>query len=178
MTPQEILDFWFKELEPQQWFQPDPALDQLITQRFQKIHQQATCCELYPWRSTAQGRLAEVLILDQFSRNIYRGQAQAFSADPLALALAQEAVQLGLDQELAPEQRAFLYLPYMHSESAKIHEVALKLFAQPGLETNLKFEIEHKEIIDRFGRYPHRNKALGRASTPEEAEFLKTHAGF
>ena len=113
-------------------------------------------------------------MLDQFSRNINRGEAQAFANDALALGLAQEAVAAGADRLLAPAERAFLYMPYMHSESAAIHALAVALFSQPGLEHNLDFELRHKAIIDRFGRYPHRNAVLGRASTAEEAAFLQT----
>jgi uncharacterized protein (DUF924 family) len=113
------------------------------------------------------------MVLDQFSRNIHRDTAAAFANDALALALAQEAVARGSDRELPVPHRAFLYLPWMHSESPTIHEEALRLFAQPGLEHNLEFERQHKAIIDRFGRYPHRNEALGRASTQEELAFLR-----
>ena len=116
--------------------------------------------------------MAEIIVLDQFSRNIYRDQAQAFAYDSLALALAQEAISLQLDAQLSPEQRSFLYMPFMHSESKLMHEYALKLFQRLGNEINLSFEKKHKIIIDRFGRYPHRNEILGRTSTAEELEFL------
>lgn len=122
----------------------------------------------------ASGRLAEIIVLDQFSRNIHRGQARAFACDPLALALAQTAVAVKADRELEVGRRAFLYMPYMHSESPAIHVLAVSLFGQPGLEGNLDFELRHKEIIDRYGRYPHRNAILGRPSTTEEMDFLKT----
>lgn len=112
-------------------------------------------------------------MLDQFSRNVYRNEAKAFANDALALALAQEAVAHCLDSQLPVQQRAFMYLPYMHSESLAIHNVALQLFDQPGLEGNLDFEIKHRDIIERFGRYPHRNEMLGRESSAEEIEFLK-----
>ena len=113
-------------------------------------------------------------MLDQFSRNIYRDKAESFEQDALALALAQEIVRLELDKKLPINQRSFAYLPYMHSESKLIHEQAVKLFEQPGLENNLKFEHLHKKIVDRFNRFPHRNEILGRKSTREELEFLKT----
>ena len=112
-------------------------------------------------------------MLDQFSRNLFREDPRAFAQDGLALALAQEAISLQLDQQLSPKQRSFLYLPFMHSESKLIHEFALKLFQRLGNETNLAFEKKHKVIIDHFGRYPHRNAVLGRVSTAEEIEFLK-----
>jgi uncharacterized protein (DUF924 family) len=173
MTEETIIDFWFKELTPDQWFEKDKGLDGEIARRFGGVHAQAVNGELSSWRSTPEGRLAEVIVLDQFSRNIFRDQPGMFAADPLALALAQDAIQSGDDTRLEARKRAFLYLPFMHSESRAIHEIALKLFSAPGLESNLKFERLHKSIIDRFGRFPHRNAILGRESTPEEIEFLK-----
>ena len=169
----EILHFWFEELEPSQWWVKDEDLDRLIVDRFAEIHKQAARCELFAWRENAEGRLAEIVVLDQFSRNMFRGAPQAFSSDPLALALAQEAVAGGFDQQLPLEKRSFIYLPFMHSESIKIHEVAEKLYSQPGFEENLECEIKHKKIIERFGRYPHRNAILGRDSSEEEIEFLR-----
>jgi len=174
MNPHSILDFWFSEIDPKQWWQRSDAFDQLIRDRFAHSHEAAGRCEFFGWRDSAQGRLAELIVLDQFSRNLYRDDARAFACDPLALGLAQTAVALGCDRELDPVRRAFLYMPYMHSESALIHEQAVSLFSAPGLEYNLSFELRHKAIIDRFGRYPHRNAALGRASSAEEIEFLKT----
>lgn len=170
--PMSILDFWFKEITPKQWWQKSSDFDQLIAHRFGELHQAATRCELYEWRNSAQGRLAEIIVLDQFSRNIYRDQPQAFASDNLALILAQEAVSKKADLELNPTERAFLYMPYMHSESLMIHEVAVNLFKQPGMENNFEFELKHKAILDRFGRYPHRNVILGRDSTAEETKFL------
>jgi uncharacterized protein (DUF924 family) len=139
----------------------------------------AARCELLAWRSTAQGRLAEILVLDQFSRNIHRDTPHAFAQDALALALAQEMVAAGHDQTLPPLQRAFVYMPYMHSESPLIHTHGAQLFAQAGLENNLDFELRHQAIITRFGRYPHRNATLGRSSTDAELAFLaEPGAGF
>lgn len=171
---QAILDFWFKETSPKLWWAKSDEFDQQIGKRFGTLHQAACRCELEGWRDTAAGRLAEIIVLDQFSRNIYRDRPAAFAQDALALALAQTAVAVGADAELDPTRRAFLYLPYMHSESLQIHTQAVKLFSQPGLEGNLDFELRHKAIIDRFGRYPHRNAILGRPSTLEEAAFLQT----
>jgi uncharacterized protein (DUF924 family) len=145
-----------------------------IESRFGALHVAAEHCELYSWRESAKGRLAEIIILDQFSRNIYRDHPKAFACDNLALALAQTAVQFNADHELNAMQRAFLYMPYMHSKSLPIHMLAVSLFSQPGMEGNLELELRHKTIIERFGRYPHRNKILGRVSTEDEIEFLKT----
>lgn len=173
LSADDVKQFWFEELNSAQWFKKDPAVDQIIVRRFSHLYRQAVQCELYHWRITPQGRLAEIIVLDQFPRNIYRDSAKAFASDALALALAQEAVRQGDDRVLPPVERSFLYMPYMHSESPAIHSQAMELFDQPGLEENLRFEARHKDIIDRFGRYPHRNSLVGRESTPEEVEFLK-----
>jgi uncharacterized protein (DUF924 family) len=170
---QAVLAFWFEALTPAQWFKKDHKIDRTIWEQFGALHALAAQCECYAWRQTPQGRLAEIIVLDQFSRNIYRDEARAFATDALALALAQEAVVAKADAELTSEQRAFLYMPFMHSESTAIHNTAMQLFNQPGLENNLAVEVRHKAIIDRFGRYPHRNIRLGRTSTDEEMAFLK-----
>jgi len=171
-TPDEVLAWWFEELEPAQWFRRDPALDAEIARRFGGCLEAARRGELWRWREGPAGRLAEVIVLDQFSRNIHRDTPAAFAADALALVLAQEAVARGDDAPLPPVRSAFLYMPFMHSESAAIHEQALRLFDQPGLERHLGVEHRHRDIILRFGRYPHRNAILGRISTPEELAFL------
>ncbi|WII72593.1 DUF924 family protein [Bdellovibrio sp. 22V] len=172
-TPNDILDFWFEEIDPSFWFMKDELFDQRLRARFHKAHEETVAGVTALWRNSPEGRLAEVIVLDQFSRNMFRNSPQAFASDPLALHLAQEAVRVGDDQKLPTVQKSFLYMPYMHSESREIHEKAVTLFSQPGLEDSLKYELQHKAIIDRFGRYPHRNKVLGRTSTPEEIEFLK-----
>jgi uncharacterized protein (DUF924 family) len=170
---QSVLQFWFNEITPAQWWKVNSAFDKLVAERFGDIHAQAVRAELFEWRSTAKGRLAEVIVLDQFSRNIYRGTRRAFEADTLALALAQEAVLSNVDAALSQEERNFLYMPYMHSESKQIHAVAEPLFKEKTPESIHNFELRHKAIIDRFGRYPHRNEILGRESTSEELAFLK-----
>lgn len=172
MSATEVIKFWFEEIEPKQRFAKDPAFDELIRSRFGELHKRARAGLLYTWREHPLDALAEIIILDQFSRNMFRDSAEAFAYDTLALVLAQEAVRRKLDAELDLRKKAFLYMPFMHSESAEIHEIALYLFGQPGLEDNFNFELKHKEIIARFGRYPHRNAVLGRESTPEELEFL------
>jgi uncharacterized protein (DUF924 family) len=172
MHPQSILHFWFTELTHKQHFAKDAALDEAIRTRFGATLEAAARCELFAWRATPEGRLAEVLVLDQFSRNVYRDTARAFAQDALALVLAQELVASGQDRSLPLAQRSFAYMPYMHSESALVHAQAVTLFSQLGNENNLNFELRHKAIIDRFGRYPHRNTILGRTSTPEELVFL------
>lgn len=174
MTVDRVLAFWFQELKPSDWFKKSEELDLLIRDQFEGTLTRAVRGELSQWRETAKGRLAEIIVIDQFSRNIYRGLPESFLYDPLALVLAQEAVRAGADVELSRDEKGFLYMPYMHSESLKVHEDAVRLFSQPGQEQRLEFELKHKKIIERFGRYPHRNGILGRISTPDENEFLKT----
>jgi uncharacterized protein (DUF924 family) len=169
----EVLKFWFEDIDPRAWWKVDPAFDGQLADRFGMLLEQAARGELYGWRAAPSGRLAEIIVLDQFSRNVFRNTPRAFAQDPMALVLAQEAVAAGVHHELEPVRRAFLFLPYMHSESRAIHEVAEVLYREFAPADNYEFELKHKAIIDRFGRYPHRNEVLGRTSTPEELEFLK-----
>jgi uncharacterized protein (DUF924 family) len=171
--PETVLAFWFEELGPKDWWGKDAALDARIAGRFGALLARAARCELFAWRATPRDRLAEVLVLDQFSRHAHRDTPGAFAVDPLALALAQEAVARGDDQALNPTERVFLYLPYMHSESRLIQAESVALYERNGLADNLDFARRHREIVDRFGRYPHRNAILGRPSTPEETAFLE-----
>jgi uncharacterized protein (DUF924 family) len=167
-----IFKFWFEELSPHQWWEKDKALDKLITDRFEGVHQQASKCELYQWRNSAKGRLAEIIILDQFSRNMFRDTPRSFAQDSLALALSQEAIAVGADKELNAIERTFLYIPFMHSESLLIHKQACLLYKANGIDNNYQFELKHMKIIEKFGRYPHRNTILNRPSSVEEVKFL------
>ncbi|CAI1602572.1 Uncharacterized protein conserved in bacteria [Serratia quinivorans] len=168
----QVLDFWFDEIEPALWFKKDDEFDRLLHTRFGQIWQAAAAGELAHWRETIEGRLAEVIVLDQFSRNLFRGTPRSFASDCMALVLAQEAIRSGQCEQLSKEQRGFLYLPFMHSESVLIHQQALALYTELDNGDQLEFELRHKAIIDRFGRYPHRNAILGRVSTAEEEAFL------
>lgn len=172
MHAADILHFWFEELDNKQRFVKDAALDAMMRVRFGDVLRAASRGELFTWRGTPQGRLAEIVVVDQFSRNIHRDTAAAFAQDAQALTLAQELVASGQDYVLEPLQRSFAYMPYMHSESVLIHAQAVALFSQPGMENSLEFELRHKAIIDRFGRFPHRNAVLARATTAEEQAFL------
>ncbi len=173
-TAEDILHFWFEETPPKAWWTRDPAFDQLIAKRFGGLLARAAAAELAGWRTTARGRLAEILVLDQFSRNVHRDSLRAFAQDGMALILAQEAVTAGALAALAPVERTFLLLPYMHSESREIHVDAERLYREFAPSENYDFELRHKAIVDRFGRYPHRNAVLGRESTADELEFLET----
>ncbi|OAT35991.1 DUF924 family protein [Proteus myxofaciens] len=174
MNPyQPVVTFWFDECTPEQWFKKDATFDNEIQRRFGDLCLSASRGELASWRETIEGRLGEIIILDQFSRNIWRDTPQAFAQDNMALVLAQEASRLPDYLALTPTKRKFVIMPFMHSESAKIHEDAITLFSQLNDEKTYEYELRHKEIIDKFGRFPHRNKILGRESTPEEIEFLQ-----
>ena len=170
---EKSLRFWFSELEPRQHFVKDTKLDGEIKTRFQEILNQARNCELFQWRNTSRGRLAEIIVLDQFSRNIHRETPASFSADPQALTLSQEALNLSDHHHLETQQKAFLYMPFMHSESLLIQDESVHLFEDLGIEDYVNYAIKHREVIRRFGRFPHRNHILGRTSTAEEMEFLK-----
>ena len=172
-SPDEIVAFWFDELAPRDWFRKSTALDRRIAQRFGATLTVAAQSGLKRWRTRPIGRLAEILVLDQFSRNIHRDTPQAFANDSEALALAREAIAAGDDNVLTRQQCAFLYMPFMHSEALVDHGVALRLYKSLGLAGHLKAERQHYAIIERFGRYPHRNALLGRQSTPAEKAFLR-----
>lgn len=167
---QDVYKFWFEECSQDDWWQKSAEFDALVGARFKPILLQAKNGELSHWRQTAIGALCEIIVLDQFSRNMHRDTPAAFENDPQALTLAQVAIEKEQDKVLNDTERSFLYMPFMHSESALIHITAEKLFKPL---SNYQFEIAHKQIIDRFGRYPHRNQILGRESTSEEIMFLK-----
>ncbi len=170
---QEVLSFWFDEVKRKSWWSADPDFDELIRCRFADTLCRAAQGELFAWRDKPEGRLAEIIVLDQFSRNIHRGSPMAFAQDSTALVLAQWAISKSSHFELDPAQRNFLLMPWMHSESRALHENAEPLFQEHASKRTRGVELRHKAIIDRFGRYPHRNEILGRESTAEEIEFLK-----
>lgn len=174
----EVLKFWFEETTADQRFAKDSDFDELITAKFKDVYTNIIEGKTEAWRETPEGRLAEIIVLDQFSRNMFRDDAKSFEADVLALKLAMEAVKVGADKYMSEEHRSFIYMPYMHSESKEVHEEALSIFTKHGVENTLEFEIKHKAIIDKFGRYPYRNKLLGRESTEEELTWLEENGSF
>lgn len=183
--PDEVLDFWFGRpgeahyLQPrEQWFRKDPAFDALIAQRFGALIEAALRGELAGWAASPRSALARILVLDQFTRNTRRGSAGMFAGDGLALAAARAMVAGGADRSLPGVMRQFVYLPFEHAEDPVEQRESMRLFAaleadEPALAGLLEWARRHHDIVARFGRFPHRNAALGRASTPEEAEFLK-----
>ena len=173
MTPQTVLDFWFSPDNQAFWFKKSDEFDAQIRARFFTLWQQAAQSELYGWRDSLHGRLAEIIVLDQFSRNLHRNSPLAFAQDNMAVALTQEAVKQNGFAQMSDSERHMMLMPLMHSESRAVHAQAEKLFAEYTTPYALEFEIKHKVIIDRFGRYPHRNAVLGRDSTAEEIAFLQ-----
>lgn len=166
---EDVLTFWFAD--PDRAWRKDPAFDEEIRRRFGDLHAAVVRGEHEAWRTTPRGALAYVIVLDQFSRNLYRGDPRAFAADAQARAAAAEAVAAGHDQALTTAERGFLYMPFMHSEALADQDRAVALFRPLG-GASLEFAERHRDIVARFGRFPHRNAVLGRASTPEEAAFL------
>lgn len=171
-TAQAVLDFWFDPVHTPFWFAKSDEFDQAIKDRFAPLITPAIKGEFWQWRTDSYGRLAEILILDQFTRNIHRNTPKAFMGDDVAVVLAQEAIiQTGFDT-LPQALQKFTAIPLMHSENLAIHKQAVAIFEKIGDELTLDFEYQHQAIIERFGRYPHRNAILGRTSTPDEMAFL------
>ena len=173
-APEDVLKFWFVDHGQEDWFGGKPEFDAKLAAQFSATHERIAAGEGYLWRSSAEGRLAEIIVLDQFSRQLYRGSPKAFASDGMALVLAQEMVAQGLDQKLTPGQRVFVYLPYEHAESLAMQAHSLRLFQSIGIEQATQFAKWHVEVIQRFGRFPKRNKALGRESTPEELAYIES----
>lgn len=172
MEPRDIVDFWLS-LGPKKWFAKDDEVDREIARRFGDAHGEASAGRLDHWQTAPQGRLALLLLLDQFSRNLFRGDARAFAQDEQARALARDALAAGEDQEAAPELTAFFYMPFMHSEAIGDQMLCVRLCHSLGGDNNtLHFAKLHERIIRRFGRFPHRNGVLGRHTSPAEQRFL------
>jgi uncharacterized protein (DUF924 family) len=170
-TPEDILAFW-REAGPDRWFKRDAAFDQSIRTRFLATYEAAARGELDGWEASAEGALALVIVLDQFPRNMFRGEARAFATDERARRTANLALKRGYDLDVSAQERGFLFLPFMHSESLADQNRCVELY-RAAEDANLKYAIEHRDIIRRFGRFPHRNAILGRASTAEEQTFLE-----
>lgn len=170
-TAEDVIRFWFVEHGKDDWFGAKPEFDVALADQFAETHERVARAEAWHWRESPEGRLAELIVLDQFSRQLHRGSPEAFAQDKMAVALAQEAVARGADQAIPLERRMFLFMPFMHAESLVIQEEGVKHFAQFGEEMRA-FMTGHRDTIARFGRFPFRNKALGRQSTPEELAYM------
>lgn len=184
VTVQEVLDFWFGAPDSpgygaarDAWFVKNPDFDTQVRERFAEHHRRALASELDDWQGTPAGLLALIITLDQFPRNMFRGRAEAFASDALALHYARRMVERGWDEELLPVMRSFVYLPFEHGENLALQKASVMLFERlvlvdPTLDDTLAWARKHFDVITRFGRFPHRNHALGRDSTAEEIEFL------
>ena len=170
-TPAEIVSFW-REAGPEKWFEHDEAFDLAITSRFLETHEAAARGELTPFEDSAEGALALVILLDQFPRNMFRGTARAFAADPLARAVANRAIARGFEQATDKAMRQFFCLPFMHSELIADQHRSVQLYEAIGDADLLRYALSHRDIVAKFGRFPHRNRVVGRDTTPAEREFL------
>lgn len=173
----EVLHFWFEELQPEAWYTRNPQVDDAIRNRFLSLYEKLAQHVPPEATSTVRGALATVIVLDQFPRNMFRGSARAFATDNQALAIADRAIDAAFDRQLPAEQRQFLCMPFQHCEDRATQARSVELFKDVS-EVTLDYAYRHKDVIDRFGRFPHRNAVLGRQSTPAEIEFMKTHPGF
>ncbi len=174
----EVLEFWFEELTAEDWFTQKDAVDETIRDRFGDLHEELRHASPEHLDAEPQTALAAIIVFDQFPRNMFRKTGKAFATDHLALAIAQKAVEAGFDRNMETTHKQFLYMPFMHSEQLTDQNKCVELFGTLGSEESLKFAVQHRDIIERFGRFPHRNKALGRQSTAEETAFMEEHSGF
>lgn len=174
---QTCISFWFSETARKHWFKSTKEFDRELEQRLGALHHQACDGKLDKWAQTAEGALALVILLDQCSRNLNRGNAAAYANDEHARGIARDAIAKGFDRQLEDWQRAFLYMPFMHSESLADQDESVRLFSEAGLD-NTRYALQHRDIIRRFGRFPHRNEVVGRSSTPEEIAYLESEGAF
>ncbi|GAB6069976.1 DUF924 family protein [Thiomicrorhabdus hydrogeniphila] len=178
ITPQSLLTFWFSgEMQPR-WFNSTPQIDETIRNQYEALWNKAKQGELNEWKNTPQGALALIILLDQFPLNMFRGQAKAFSTEALAIENTKYAIEQKFDQQIPKSQLMFMYMPLMHSEDLNDQTLSLKLFTQAALTNNIRFAQHHKNLVQRFGRFPHRNAILGRTSTPEELSYLASDEAF
>lgn len=169
---QAVLDFWFGELTPEQHFIKDDAVDAVIRKRFATLHDVLLATGAAGWRNDPDSLLAAIIVLDQFSRNMHRGTPHAYAGDTLALSLTIEAIEKGWDRDIPPERAAFLYMPLMHAENPEAQRLCIQKMAAIGLDEQVRYAMDHAVVIEQFGRFPSRNAALGRESTPEEQVYL------
>jgi uncharacterized protein (DUF924 family) len=177
-SAQEIIEFWFSDAVKKRWFRSTKEFDNELRERFGTTVQAAINGELDDWLGSSEGVLALVILLDQLPLNIYRGKAESFAGEAKSREVAAIAIEQGWDKQLESQQRAFLYLPFMHSESLADQDRAVELFEEAGLDGNLRWAKHHREIVRRFGRFPHRNAILGRESTAEELAWLASDEAF
>lgn len=178
LSPRDVLDFWFDDANTKRWFRSTPAFDQEIRDRFDGIWKDAATGRLSNWEASAEGALALVILLDQFPLNMFRDRPEGYTGEARARAVAARAIERGFDKGLDDRAKAFLYLPFMHSEDLSDQDRSIALFEAAGLKNNLRWARHHREIVHRFGRFPHRNAVLGRDSTAEELAWLSSPQAF
>ena len=177
-SPKDILDFWFTDEMRAKWFASTPPLDATIRDQYEHVWEAAMRGELGDWLGSADGCLAVVIILDQLPLNMFRGTTKSFSSEAKSREIALHAIDAGYDKQIDPTRLAFLYMPFMHSENLTDQDLSVQLFTAAGLENNRRFAQHHREIVRRFGRFPHRNAILGRVSTAQELAYLDSKEGF
>ena len=177
-SPGDILAFWYSEPIRSRWFSSTPELDAEIRARYEQLWLEAAAGRLDDWKSIPEGCLALVIVLDQLPLNMFRGEAKSFSTEQQAVEICKVAISRGFDKQIALDQRAFLYMPLMHSENLLDQDLSVQMFEQAGLEGNVRFARHHRDLIRRFGRFPHRNAILGRESSREELEYLGSKEAF
>ena len=174
----DVLTFWFSEPMKSHWFSSTPAIDKAILADYKSLWQHAKQHKLSAWEQSPDGCLALCIVLDQFPLNMFRGEAKSFSTEQQAVNVAKKAIRAGFDEALPQHRVSFLYMPLMHSEHLDDQDLALKCFEKTNLEGNIAFAKHHRGIVERFGRFPHRNKILGRQSTQAELDYLASDKAF
>jgi uncharacterized protein (DUF924 family) len=178
MAPSDLIRFWFSDEARARWFDSTPEFDRLLRDRYLDLWELARTGGLTHWASTPEGALALVIVFDQLPLNMFRGEPRCFATEATSREVAAQAIANGLDRDLGPEQQSFLYMPYMHSEDPADQDRSVALFEAAGLLDNLGYAKHHREIVRRFGRFPHRNAILGRENTPEETAWLASPDAF
>lgn len=177
-TPDNVLDFWFSDEARPHWFAKSENFDAEVRRKFAVLYEHVRDGAHADWKDSPRGLLALVIVLDQFPRNMFRNSPQAFASDDLALMLAELGIAKGFNARLSPEERMFLYMPLQHAEKMDVQEQSVARFRELDMAEPLDYAIQHRDIIARFGRFPHRNRTLGRVSSLDELSFMETHAGF
>lgn len=174
----DVLNYWYSERMQPYWFNATPVIDEEIRDRYESLWNAVKAGAYSNWQNSAPGCLALIIILDQFPLNMFRGQARSFSTEAMAIAITRHAIHQGYDKEIDKQQLAFMYMPLMHSENLDDQKLSVQLFQAAGLIENAKFADHHRQIIQRYGRFPHRNSILGRESSPEEVDYLNSDQAF
>jgi uncharacterized protein (DUF924 family) len=177
-SPQDVIEFWYSEKMRKSWFSSTPELDNQIRDKFKALWRKAAEGGLDEWKNSPEGCLALIIVLDQFPLNMFRGEAKSFKTEQKAIEVAKYALEKGYDRDIPAERRIFLYMPLMHSEQLEDQELSVRLFEKSNLESSLYFARHHRDLIRKFGRFPHRNAILGRECTEKEIEYLKSKDAF